>query len=105
MFNVDSKYALAHFNSEGNLINKNQSFQCMVYKGLSVIKDGVRGLYIRQNDKFMAQLYSLCIHLSAMESFLYSLLPQALLSSAGHKQQDSFLCQPEHPRICNLKGK
>lgn len=77
----------------------------MVYKGLSVIKDGFGGLRIRQNDKFIAQLYSLCIHHGATENFLYSLLPQALQSSAGHKQQDSFLCQQKHPRICNLKGK
>lgn len=54
MFNRDSKYALVHFNSEGNLIKKNLSFQFMVYKGLSVIKSDFRGLHIRQNDKFIA---------------------------------------------------
>lgn len=63
----------------------------MVYKGLSVIKDGFGGLHIRQNDKFIAQVYSLCIHLSATESYLYSLLPQAELSWT---QTARFLLMP-----------
>lgn len=64
VFNRDSKYALTHFNSEGNLI-KNLNFQFMVYKSLSDIKSSFRGLHVRQNDKFIC-LSNLCVHHSAL---------------------------------------
>lgn len=105
VFNRDSKYALAHFNSEGNLIKKNINFRFMVYNGLFVFKGGFGGLHVRQNDKFIAQLCNLCIHLSASESFPYSFLPQPLQRSAGHKKTKFLFVPTGLARIFNLKGK